>query len=143
MSGAFPRFGVIEGGLSRAEIPAQSVSSMPVTRGIAGGGGGPHDPGMEVRMSVLEAKMAGVEVAVNRLEGRIDGLDVRLRGVEVSIGRLEGKIDALIGTIVGQTSAALAKLPSWWQMPAVIGSTVALLAILGAGYRYLVTHGLL
>jgi hypothetical protein len=111
--------------------------------GVASGGGGPRDPSMEVRMSALETKVAGVEGAVNRLEGRIDGIDTRLRGVEVSIGRLEGKIDALTGAIVGQTSAALARLPTWWQMPAVIGATVALLAVLGAGYRLLLFHGYL
>jgi hypothetical protein len=98
---------------------------------------------MEVRLSVLEVRMGGIEQAVSRLEGQVDGLDKRLRGVEVSIGRLEGKIDALTGTIVGQTSAALAKLPSWWQMPAIIGATVALLMILYTGYRVLQVRGLL
>jgi hypothetical protein len=115
----------------------------PPPRGIAGGGGGPHDPGMEARMSVLETKMSGVEAAVIEVGSRIDGLDTRLRNVEVSIGRLEGKIDALTGTIVGQTSAALAKLPSWWQMPAVVGATAALVIGLLAAYHYLQAHGVL
>jgi hypothetical protein len=98
---------------------------------------------METRMALLENRMGTLEGAVLRMEGRLDGVEVRLRGVEVSIGRLEGKIDALTGTIVGQTSAALAKLPSWWQMPAVIGSTAVLMMVLYAGYRALEVHGLL
>jgi hypothetical protein len=98
---------------------------------------------MEARVAVLEQIAKDTRDAVNRLDGRIDGVETRLRGVEVSIGRLEGKIDALTGTIVGQTSAALAKLPSWWQMPAVIGGTVVLLMALYTGYRYLQAHGLL
>lgn len=110
--------------------------------GLAGSGGGPHDPGMEVRLSVLEAKVAGVEGAVTRLEAVVAGLDTRLRGVEVSIGRLEGKIDALTGAIVGQTNAALAKLPSWWQMPAVVGATVALVLAVIAVAKALQSHGL-
>jgi hypothetical protein len=87
--------------------------------------------------------MEQLTARLDRLEIRLEGIDTRLRGVEVSIGRLEGKIDALTGTIVGQTSAALAKLPSWWQMPAVIGATVALLIALYSGYLFLRTHGLL
>lgn len=126
MSDRFPRITAIDGG-----------------RSLAPAGGGPHDPGMEARISALETKCGAIETTVNRLETQNGGIDARLRGVEVSIGRLEGKIDALTGTIVGQTNAALAKLPSWWQMPATIGATVALLAGLVAAYRYLRIHGLL
>jgi hypothetical protein len=136
---------VVQGPWSDRQLAEGEEKAKPVQlpRGIAGGGGGPHDPGMESRVAVLEQIAKDTRDAVNRLEGRIDGVDVRLRGVELSIGRLEGKIDALTGTIVGQTSAALAKLPSWWQMPAAIGATVVLLAGLYTGYRYLLFHGFL
>lgn len=91
-------------------------------------------------MRAVRADISGLRT---ELRGDIAQLDARLRGVEVSNGRIDGKLDALIDTIVGQTSAALAKLPSWWQMPAAIGATVALLMALFAGYRYLQTHGLM
>jgi chromosome segregation ATPase len=103
---------------------------------------GRDDEAVEARMSVLESQISEVKGTIIRLEGRIDGVDTRLRGVETSLGRVEGKIDALTETIVGQTSAALARLPSWWQMPAVIGATAALMIALLAGYRYLQARGL-
>lgn len=140
MSGSFPKFGVIEGGLSPTEPPVEPA--LLVTGGVVGGGGGPHDPGMEVRVAVLEQIAKETQSSVLALRGDVGGLDSRLRGVEVSIGRLEGKIDALTGTIVGQTSAALAKLPSWWQMPAIAGSTVALVLALIAVAKILQAHGL-
>jgi hypothetical protein len=98
---------------------------------------------MEARVAVLEqiAKATKDDVAAAR--GDIAGLDDRLRGVEVSIGRVEGKIDALTGTIVGQTSAALAKLPTWWQMPALAAALVALAIAAITGIKFLQTHGYL
>jgi hypothetical protein len=104
--------------------------------GLTGGGGGPRDPGMEARMTAIEQRMG-------RLETNIDGLDSRLRSVETSLARVEGKIDTLGGAMVAQTSAALAKLPSWWQIPAAIASTMALLVAAFAGVKYLLVHGLL
>lgn len=41
------------------------------------------------------------------------------------------------------TTQIVAKLPSWWQMPAVIGSTVTLLAALWAVGKFLAARGLL
>jgi hypothetical protein len=126
MTDNFPKFEVLQGG-----------------RSLAPSGSGPHDPGMEARVSALETKIGAIESTVNRLEGQMGGLDTRLRGVEVSIGRLEGKIDALTGAIVSQTNAAIARLPTWWQIPAAVGATVVLLAGLIAGFSYLVQHGLM
>lgn len=98
---------------------------------------------MEARVAKLEAltemtntSLGRIESRIDRLEGRIDGMDGRLRAVEQRLAEISGKIDVLIGSVVG-------KLPTWWQMPAVIGSTVALLVLLYAGVRYLQSHGLL
>jgi len=41
------------------------------------------------------------------------------------------------------TSHVISKLPSWWQMPAVIGSTVMLLAALWAAAKWLAARGVL
>ena len=72
---------------------------------------------------------------MDRMEQRVDGLDARLRDVEQSLAELGAKIDLLVSQVI-------AKLPSWWQMPAVIGATVLLLAPLYSGFRYLQAHGL-
>jgi hypothetical protein len=136
MSGAIPKLNVIQGGLSQTDTTTQPNNALLLAGGFAGGGGGPHDPG-------IEARMVSVEAAVVRLEGRIDSFDARLRGVETSLARVEGKIDALTSTIVGQTSAALAKLPNWWQMPAVVASTMLLVLATLAAAKYFQAHGLL
>ena len=66
----------------------------------------------------------------------MDGLDGRLRAVEQGIAAISTKLDVLVSQVVS-------KLPSWWQMPAVIASTVALLTALYAGAQYLHSRGLL
>ena len=88
--------------------------------------------------------LAGVDDELHRVERDLDarlrqveqGLDARLRQVEQRLAALDGKMDLLVGQVVG-------KLPSWWQMPAVIGATVVLLTALYAGIQYLRAHGLL
>lgn len=100
-------------------FPDRGVSLDP----LAKGGGGPHDPGMEARVAAVEIRLGQVENRLERLDTRMDGIDTRLRGVETKLSEIGGKMDLLTDQIVG-------KLPSWWQMPAVIGSTIAVLAAL-------------
>ena len=66
----------------------------------------------------------------------MDGIDTRLRGVEQTFSAISAKVDVL-------TSHVISKLPSWWQMPAVIGSTVMLLAALWAAAKWLAARGVL
>lgn len=73
---------------------------------------------------------------MDRLDSRMDGIDTRLRGVEQTLAVVNGKLDLL-------TSHVISKLPSWWQMPAVIGSTVMLLAALWAAAKWLAARGVL
>ncbi len=83
---------------------------------VAGGGGPPHDSSMEARVSVLEGRL-------DRIETKIDQLDNRMRAVETSLASLDGKLTVLVNNVVG-------KLPSWWQMPAVILGTITVLGAL-------------
>ena len=81
---------------------------------------------VEVRLDAIEDRMGRLEIRMDRLELLMDGLDARLRGVEQSLAAVGAKLDLLVTT----NAALVAKLPSWWQMPAVIAGTVALLAAL-------------
>lgn len=90
---------------------------------------------VEHRLGSMESQMVRLEGRMDRLETRMDGMDTRLRGVEQTLAAVNSKLDLL-------TSQVVAKLPSWWQMPAVIGATVALLTGLFAGYRWILTQGL-
>ena len=91
---------------------------------------------MEVRVARLEEAVPRIELRLDRMDARLDGIDVRLRGVEQVVARLEDKMDLLTGQII-------AKLSSWWQMPAVIGATVTPLIGLWALVQYMYAPGLL
>ena len=91
---------------------------------------------MEVRVARLEEAVPRIELRLDRMDARLDGIDVRLRGVEQAVARLEGKMDLLAGQII-------AMLPSWWQMPAVIGATVTLLIGQWVLVEYMHGRGLL
>src|SRR3954454_24674678 len=85
------------------------------------GGGGGDSGGMdgvaervtrvEGRLDAVTDRLGRIESRMDRLEIRMDGIDGRLRGVEQTLSAVNGKLDLL-------TSQVVAKLPSWWQMPA-------------------------
>lgn len=89
---------------------------------------------VEVRLDAIEDRMGRLETRMDRLEIRMDGIDTRLRGVEQAVAAVNAKLDVL-------TTQIVAKLPSWWQMPAVIGSTIAVIGALWAAFRILAKSG--
>ena len=96
-------------------------------------------------MDASEDRMGQLEGWLGRLDDRMDGIDTRLRGGgEAGTSNVAGKLDGLIifvGCLDRRLDGLLSRLPSWWQMPAVIGSTVVTLAALASGFRYLMVHG--
>ena len=94
-----------------------------------GGGGGDYSGDMD-QIAALTVRVDAFEKRMDRLETKFDLVDTRLRAVETSIAGLTAKVDVLTNQIVG-------RLPTWWQMPAIIGATVVLLAGLYAGAKYL------
>jgi archaellum component FlaC len=109
------------------------------------GGGGGDSGGMdgiaervtrvEGRLNGVEDRLGRIETRMDRLDTRMDGIDTRLRGVEQTLAAVNGKLDLL-------TSQVVAKLPSWWQMPAVFSAMVALFSALYIGYRWILAQGL-
>ena len=110
-----------------ADVASDAAKPVPIrpATAVAGGDEPPHTPGMEA----LIARVDGLERRVEKIDSRLDGIDVRLRGVEVTLANISGKIDLLTGSVVG-------KLPSWWQMPAVVAASVALISGLLALAKY-------
>ena len=88
---------------------------------------------VEMRLDAVGDRMGRLETHIDRLDTRLDALDTRLRGVEVTLGEIKGEL----GTLVKANAQLVTKLPSWWQMPAVIAGTVTLLGILYAGAKAL------
>lgn len=122
-------------GLDNSAVEHDALFGSP----IAPGGGGPHDPGMEV----LTARVDQIEKGVDRLEGRMDRLDDRMGKIEVKLGEISGKLDILADKMSGQIDRVISRVPTWWQIPAAIGATVVLLAALYAGFKALQAHGLI
>lgn len=106
---------------------ASAQSEKPVETGGGGGDSGGMDgiaervTRVEGRLDLVEDRLGRIKTRMDRLETRMDGIDTRLRGVEQTLAAVNGKLDLLTSQVVG-------KLPSWWQMPAVIGSTITVLA---------------
>jgi hypothetical protein len=71
---------------------------------LAGGGGPPHDPGMEMRVQRPEDTL-------HRIEGLLASLDERLRKVEITVAEMNGR---------------MTNLPSTWAMiTTMLGGQIA------------------
>jgi hypothetical protein len=102
---------------------------------------------------IAEALRSELRGDIGRLDIKLDTLRTELRGemqamrneLHGDIGRLHGdigRLDAKIDSRFDQLGSRIdSKLPSWWQMPLVIGSTVTLLAALYAAAQFLRLHG--
>ena len=104
--------------------------SMTSDGGGGQGGDPPHFPALEL----LTARVDGTEKRLERIEARLDRIDDRLRAVETGLAEIKGSLTTLTASVVG-------KLPSWWQMPAVIGATVVLVLLIFTGARILHSLG--
>ncbi len=87
--------------------------------GVALGGSGPHDPGMEARMTRLEDQFT-------RIETLLKSIDDRVRKLEIDAAELKGRF---------------AHLPTTWAMvTTVVGGQVALAGILFGAFRLAGAH---
>jgi hypothetical protein len=122
--------------LANAESSLATPSTEPLTpdEPIAGGGGGPHDPGMETRLTAVETDVRDIKSALQRIESLLGKVDDRLRNLEseslpamaIDLAELKGRIQ---------------NLPSTWSMIAtVIGGQIALAGMLFGGIRFLSGH---
>jgi archaellum component FlaC len=103
------------------------------------GGGGSDSGGMDglaERVTRVEVRLDALDDRLGRLEAQLGGIETRMRGVEQSVERVSAKLDLLTGQVV-------AKLPTWWQMPAMIAGTLGVLGSFWAVYRYLLKVGFL
>ena len=114
-------------------FPGGGVASPPLP---------PDPPDMEIRLAVVETRMSSLDGRMDKLERQMENIDQRLRGVETAVASLSAKVDALSAKTDILVSQLIGKLPSWWQMPAVIGSTIIVFGALYAGLQYLRAHEL-
>lgn len=111
--------------------------------GLAGGGDGPHDPSMEMRLRHLEETLP-------RLEALLTRMDDRSRGMAGDIGEVKGRIAHLLtlgekvdrlAIDVAEVKGRVAHLPSTWAMiGTMLGGQIALAGLLAATFRLLSPH---
>lgn len=85
--------------------------------GLAGGGGGPHNPSMEV----MDYRMDQVEKRMDRLDGRLDHMDGTLTEIKIlianipSTGKMQGIVWSAAGTLAALILALIAVQHSAFQ----------------------------
>ncbi len=130
---------------------------------LATGGGGPHDPDMEIRVSRLEeaflriepllqsldarigrieTRMDQSEARLDRIETRMDRIETRLDKFDARMDKFDGRLDTMDGHIrrieldVAEVKGRITNMPSTWaMMTAIMGSQVAFAAALATMLR--------
>lgn len=107
---------------------------------IAGGGGGPHDPGMDARVTRLEDQYGRIETLLRAIDDRMGRIDDR-------VGRIEDRVEQLgdrvrhIEIDVAELKGRIVNLPTTWAMiTTMIGGQIALAGILLAAFRFAGVH---
>ena len=102
---------------------------------LAGGGGPPHDPGMEARVSALEASFGDLKTILARLEPTLARVDDRTRKMETDLASMDGRFRKIetdmlpkLGADVAELKGRISQLPSTIQM---IGFVLVVLALAG------------
>jgi hypothetical protein len=107
--------------------PSRSLNTTAIQKPVESDDAEAHDLAMEAKLASIEARMFGLESRMDRLDQRMDRLETRLDRVDTRLGGVEQKGAEISGKLDVMMSQVVAKLPTWWQMPVVIGSTVILL----------------
>lgn len=123
---------------------------------IAGGGGPPHDPGMDARVAALEAQAKRTDDSLHRMEVTLAGLAPVLAALptKADMAASTGAMNTLAATVAGMDKrlgsaetainetikSAVGKAIGPWQLPVIIVGTGGALAVLAAGYHWLLAQ---
>ena len=106
---------------------------------LAGGGEPPHDPGMEARVSALEANFGDVKAVLARIEPMLSRVDDRTRRMETDLASVDGRLrkietDTLpkIGSDLGRLDGRVSQLPTALTIFVYMGGLLTLaIAVIG------------
>lgn len=100
-----------------------------------------EDDTKEIRQVLgrMEPMLARLDTAVQHLakQAAVDSLVEKVAGLDRRASDLGQRLDTTSSRFDAAVSTALSRVPSWWQVPAVIAGTVALLTGLYAAGKYL------
>lgn len=107
---------------------------------IATGGGGPHDPDMDARVTRLEEALSGINVTLGRLDERMNHLSTKadVEQVRTSVASLAARLDAKadkadLALIDGQVRS----LPTLPKLSALAALTVICVGLVEWGLKHL------
>lgn len=112
------------------------------------GGGGPHDPMLDARVTILETQardarealhamntsMARMEVTLATLATRADtaSLTAAVAGLDKRLGLIESRVETVVAQAIGKTIGG-------WQLVGIFASLMVLATGFYTGIRYLLT----
>jgi hypothetical protein len=86
---------------------------------------------MHAEITRLDSKL---DARFDRLDTKLEALSERLRTTEHEQAAVSAKLELL-------TDRVVSRLPSWWQIPAILGSVAGVLAVIYAAIQFLRLHG--
>jgi hypothetical protein len=112
--------------------------------------GGPRDPDLEAlnrRVHAIEGRLDSSDVLLRSIDKGIAIIDTKLEAIDKrldALGKqgdgLGSRLDDMTRRIDTTVAAAISRVPSWWQMPAVLGG---MLTLIGGAYAAAKHFGLL
>lgn len=118
---------------------------------LRGSGGqppsGPRDPDLEAltrRVQVMEGRLdlllRSIDKGIAIIDTKLEAIDKRLDALGKQGDGLVSRLDDMTRRIDTTVAAAISRVPSWWQMPAVLGG---MLTLIGGAYVAAKHFGLL
>jgi hypothetical protein len=110
---------------------------------LAGAGGGPHDPGMEMRLQRLEDAIPRIESLIRSIDDRIGRVEDRLGLVEDRLGRMEKEVEQVrvIQVELAEVKGRVGALPTTWAMlTAIMAGQITFAGVFAAVLRLAGLH---
>ena len=98
-----------------------TLKSIPGGKGQGSSGGGPNDPELELRVSLLELKFSQIADTLQRIESALKELSTdnrefrnQLMDLSIKLAGVEGRITGIEGRLSG--------IPSTWHIVAILAT---------------------
>jgi hypothetical protein len=110
---------------------------------LAGAGGGPHDPGMEMRLQRLEDAIPRSEALLKSVDDRLRGVETEIHGVRIEVNRLGSEVNGMrsIQVELAEVKGRVGALPTTWAMlTAIMAGQITFAGVFAAVLRLAGPH---
>lgn len=111
----------------------QAAQNGPASPPVEGGGSGPHDPGMEIRVAALEIGVQDVKAGIARIETLLTAVATKadVAKVDDRVRKIETDTLPKLGAEVAELKGRVSQLPTTTAIFACMGSLVTLVLAIG------------